>query len=316
MVNGVPTTMQDPPMVSSTEVVCRNQPAGNPVTTLTAGQPLTVAWSMFAPHVGDCFFYLSYDATLPDAQKTWFKIAEIPDCWMMNNQPQQITIPNYIPSCSNCILRWEWYSIQLEPKVEFYSQCVDVAIRGVQGGVLGTPRVTVPGNLPPNNNNLRNYRRWQGGPSFLTGPPLAVADRAGGSTTTSAPTRTASPMTRTAAPMTAAPAPAMCPTSRVYEQCGGRTAPGGAFYTGLSCCGYDNYYGYTQCTMLYDWYYMCQPVTAGFSEQPKKSNSAVVAGSLGAVGGLAAVVGVAALRRRRQRQQDRVNLLEVEIPTK
>jgi hypothetical protein len=48
--------------------------------TLQAGQPLTIRWYMSAAHVGDCAVYLSYDADVADAQKTWFKIWEMMDC--------------------------------------------------------------------------------------------------------------------------------------------------------------------------------------------------------------------------------------------
>jgi len=340
IVQNIRVDLQNAPTGWNTDFVCRGLAAGTPQVTLTAGEALTVQWSMSAAHVGDCFFYLSYDANLPDAQKTWFKIAQIANCNTLNNMDQTITIPSYIPSCSNCILRWEWYALQQVTNTEFYAQCVDVAINGVAGGVLGTPRVTVPGNLPADNQNMLNYRLAfnPGSPFFFTGPAVAVADNGATTststtamtTTTAAPTTskatTAAPTTArvtTAAPTTArvttaaptsAAATGTCGAdgSRVWLQCGGQE------YSGSTCCGYDAEFGQTSCTVLSVWYSQCDPVTARLStSEPATKSSVGVAVSLGAVGGFAAVGGVVLFRRRKQRQQQmKINLLDVEVATK
>jgi hypothetical protein len=119
------------------EFVCRNRPTGKPVITLRAGFPVDLQWNFPAPHVGDVYIYLSYDgSTIGDTQKKWFKIANVPNavgkvsfallffvstsvvCLFVaayQNQNVSITIPSYLPSCTNCILRWEWTALHVFP---------------------------------------------------------------------------------------------------------------------------------------------------------------------------------------------------------
>jgi hypothetical protein len=68
--------------------------------------------------------YITYDVTIPDEQKLWFKIATISDCKSKNNQPVTVNIPNYLAGSSHAIIRWEWYALHLYPigPVEFYGE--------------------------------------------------------------------------------------------------------------------------------------------------------------------------------------------------
>eukprot|EP01114_Cavostelium_apophysatum_P012784 TRINITY_DN2947_c0_g1_i1.p1 TRINITY_DN2947_c0_g1~~TRINITY_DN2947_c0_g1_i1.p1 ORF type:complete len:577 (-),score=113.15 TRINITY_DN2947_c0_g1_i1:162-1892(-) len=162
----------------ASDFVCRSDPAmpSNMWTTLTAGATSTVQWALEAPHPGDCFLYLSYDADASDTQKKWFKIAQWDKCNYLNLQNLTYTVPSYLPSCEHCILRWEWYALHLRDIniVEFYSQCADVKINGkASGGQLPTPQVTIPGHIPMGATNYRSDT-YQPTLTKFTGPPVAT----------------------------------------------------------------------------------------------------------------------------------------------
>ena len=203
--NGVAEFRMNEPTGHDVDFVCRQHGPMSPQTTIRAGSPLTVQWSFSAAHVGDCFFYLSYDTNEPDLEMEWFKIAQIADCRSYNNQDFTIMIPDYIPSSEHAVLRFEWYALQQVTNIEFYAQCVDVVVEGVADGVLGTPRVTVPDHLPADNQNLENYRLAfnPNSPFFFTGPAVAVADD--GVTPTPSPDDPVDDPEATEAPTTEAP---------------------------------------------------------------------------------------------------------------
>jgi hypothetical protein len=165
------------------DFICRNDPAPTPdkFVSVQAGALTNFQWFTPAAHVGDCFLYITYDADKPDAEKLWFKIAELPDCKSQTGQIVPVTIPNYLASCEHCIIRWEWYALHLYPgNVEFYAQCFDakiVADPAFQAPALGAPRYVIPGHLPVDN-IAQNYRDPFSGTNgnFLTGPPLATYD--------------------------------------------------------------------------------------------------------------------------------------------
>jgi hypothetical protein len=160
------------------EFVCRNHEATTPQTVLYAGQPFTIEWDFSASHVGDCYVYLSYDTDLPDLEQKWFKIAQIAKCNEHNQQPMLISVPDYLPSCEHCVMRWEWIALHARPTIEFYAQCVDVTILGLDNGVLPSPMVTIPGHLPETccaNNEYRDAFT-PGAPFFFTGPQIATLD--------------------------------------------------------------------------------------------------------------------------------------------
>lgn len=166
------------------EFVCRKNnamPAAN-YTTITAGSNLNIQMTFEAAHVGDCFLYLTYDADKPETDMKWFKIWQQHECKDYNQVNVPVKIPDYLPSSSHAILRWEWYALHVYPEIEFYAQCADVKVNGITNGVLGTPMVSIPGNLPPakaadGTSNYRDpYNQHDGKmQEFFTGPALAVA---------------------------------------------------------------------------------------------------------------------------------------------
>jgi hypothetical protein len=172
--------------------VCKNRPAATPALTLTAGQSTTVKWSYSANHVGDCFMYLSYDGV------RFFKIAEWAKCNTMNNQNVQMTIPSYLPSCTACIMRYEWYALHVWPSIELYVDCVDVRIVGSSSGQLPSPTVVIPGHLPLDGGSSTNpkYRNEYDSSIafFFTGPRVATLSGGGGTTPTT-PVRSSSTAT-------------------------------------------------------------------------------------------------------------------------
>eukprot|EP01092_Planopodium_desertum_P001750 TRINITY_DN126_c0_g1_i1.p1 TRINITY_DN126_c0_g1~~TRINITY_DN126_c0_g1_i1.p1 ORF type:complete len:324 (-),score=22.53 TRINITY_DN126_c0_g1_i1:83-1054(-) len=188
-----PNYLQEAPVCINTcgpEFVCRSFPSGTPQLTLTAGQSVTTAWEFPALHVGDCFFYLSYDTDLPDSQQKYFKIAEIFDCKALSGSTYTLNIPSFVPPCDHCVLRFEWYALHVRPTIEFYSQCVDVTIVSDYTGGLPTPlvNIAVPGHLPGNGNDYRDAFA-PASPQFMVGPALATpSGTTGTSSTSSSPT--------------------------------------------------------------------------------------------------------------------------------
>jgi len=168
------------PSVTSDDFSCRGDAASTPSNylALTAGGTIQMTWILPAPHVGDCFAYITYDSALPIGQQNWFKIAQWPDCRNTTGVANNLLIPSYLPACTHCILRWEWYALHVWPTIEFYSQCVDVSISGT-GSQLPLPQVKIPGNLPADGQQYRNP--FGTGPQFITGPPVATL---GGAVTT------------------------------------------------------------------------------------------------------------------------------------
>eukprot|EP01111_Echinosteliopsis_oligospora_P013452 TRINITY_DN482_c0_g1_i1.p1 TRINITY_DN482_c0_g1~~TRINITY_DN482_c0_g1_i1.p1 ORF type:complete len:263 (+),score=63.39 TRINITY_DN482_c0_g1_i1:105-893(+) len=167
------------PMVK--DFICRSNqvmPQAN-WTTITAGSTLTIQMNFQAAHVGDCFMYLTYDADKPEDEMRWFKIWQQYECKDNNRVDVPVKIPDYIPSTSHAILRWEWYALHVFPTIEFYAQCVDVKVNGNANGVMGTPMFNIPGHLPTaqSSNGTNNYRNPYSNPvqTWFTGPALAVA---------------------------------------------------------------------------------------------------------------------------------------------
>lgn len=157
-------------------VKCKDLPVSTTKTTMTAGSTTTVQWYQSAPHVGDCFMYLSYDSG-----NSWFKIAQWASCDQINNTPQLMTLPSWLPACTTgCVARWEWYALQNWPVIELYVDCADVIIQSSKTGALPaiTPMVTIPGNLPANGGSASNplYRNAYNPsiPFFFTGPKIAT----------------------------------------------------------------------------------------------------------------------------------------------
>eukprot|EP01119_Soliformovum_irregulare_P002988 TRINITY_DN13261_c0_g1_i1.p1 TRINITY_DN13261_c0_g1~~TRINITY_DN13261_c0_g1_i1.p1 ORF type:complete len:306 (+),score=51.57 TRINITY_DN13261_c0_g1_i1:196-1113(+) len=179
---------QGPVDPTTSAFICRNY-APTASVAITAGQDLTIKWITPAAHVGDCFFYITYDGTdVPEAQKKWFKIYQRADCKAVQDQSLTFKVPSELPSCaSGCILRWEWYALHLMPNgpVEFYTQCVDVTVTGSANGYLPQNRYVIPGHLTTSPSDYWNpYANTVN--QFFVGPPLAYSgnDTNTGTTTT------------------------------------------------------------------------------------------------------------------------------------
>lgn len=196
---------QNAPVPFTSQQVCRDLEPQIPETTLVAGSSIKTTFTYEAPHPGDCFYYLSYDTNSEPTKMQWFKIAQIRDCHLLSDY--ELTIPDWIPSSDHAVLRWEWYGLQQVYNVEIYVQCVDVKIVGSSTGVLGQPMVTIPGHLPPDNLNGKEYRfvYQPNAPFFFTGPELAKPAGSTGATTPPRFTTTVAP--RPSTTTTTAPPP-------------------------------------------------------------------------------------------------------------
>jgi len=162
------------------EFICRNDPApdSSQYVALTAGQPTAIQWDFSAAHVGDCFAYLTYDGDKAEADMMWFKIAEYAECEKHMNTDIQVNISSYLPSCTHCIIRWEWYALHNRPNIEFYNQCFDVTIAGNPNGRLPGPQFHIPGHITEDGNQYRNGFPGPDDKFFFTGPPVATLDGA------------------------------------------------------------------------------------------------------------------------------------------
>jgi len=185
----------DPVIFSSKQFICRNDK--NPNVTppsWTAGDVIQITYDLSAPHVGDAAVYLSYDdepfATRENMQ--FFKIANIPRARDRTGTPVSITLPSWLPD-GNAILRWEWYALHVNPKIEMYAQCVDVIINNDSADALQVSEVPKyyvvdrsnydPATLPKQNsgdiwdNVIDDYRNafdTNNYPQFMTGPECAL----------------------------------------------------------------------------------------------------------------------------------------------
>eukprot|EP01114_Cavostelium_apophysatum_P014645 TRINITY_DN384_c0_g1_i1.p1 TRINITY_DN384_c0_g1~~TRINITY_DN384_c0_g1_i1.p1 ORF type:complete len:362 (+),score=65.38 TRINITY_DN384_c0_g1_i1:35-1087(+) len=170
-----PEYMENAPVSSNvgTDFVCRNDAAAADTNwpTYTVGQSVVARWNLPAPHVGDCFFYMTLDGDKPVAQQSWFKVAEIAYCEQFKDTDYSLTIPSYLPSSAHAIVRWEWYGLHVRPTIEWYCQCWDIKLTGTPTGTLPGPRMSLPGHLPSDG---YQYRNGFGGSFFFTGPPVAT----------------------------------------------------------------------------------------------------------------------------------------------
>ena len=119
---------------SLTSMRCHDTPAGNIVGTYNSGDIINLEWIMEAPHPGDCSIWLSYDTNI-DSPLNWIKLKDIPGCLSSNGigtpsgiNKYSLKLPEFLPSCEHCVLRWEWYAVQQVSNVEFYVNCIDIKI--------------------------------------------------------------------------------------------------------------------------------------------------------------------------------------------
>jgi len=119
---------------NATSMRCHDSKAGEITNILTAGDTVNFQILMEAPHPGDCSIWLSYDTNF-DSPLNWIKIKDIPGCFSPNGvdtilglSTLSFVLPEFLPSCDHCVLRWEWYAVQQVSNVEFYVNCADVKI--------------------------------------------------------------------------------------------------------------------------------------------------------------------------------------------
>lgn len=131
--------------------VCHNEKMleGDKLATLTAGGEFT--WGILADKLGSghdgghCSWWVS-DGT---DQKKWYKFNDDIDCTKnekVGDQPGKVKIPKNLPlSCKDaCTIMWLWSPLHTA-KCEIYSNCFDVKINGVAGGIEDNyPMKTAP----------------------------------------------------------------------------------------------------------------------------------------------------------------------------
>lgn len=200
-------------------MVCRGNDvavSADKYISLTAGSQVEFTMDVRAKHPGDCFMYLSFDGDKDNSQKKWFKFWQMHQCADDYNGAHTFTatIPDYLPSGSHVVVRFEWYALHVmnagTGKVEYYTQCVDAKLNGRNGGSLPQPQVSIPGHLPKL--NASNYwDPYNDVDWFYTGPALATLN--GQPAPTFAPTN--APTTAPTKAPTAAPtnAPTKAPTA-------------------------------------------------------------------------------------------------------
>jgi len=114
--------------------------AAAPTDTITAGAALAVEWYLQANHPGDCALYISYDTDLLDTPRRWIKLKNFVGCagdaGMLDPtvppsgiNTATVTLPDWLPSCDHCVIRWEWYAIHTVD-MQQYATCSDVRVVG------------------------------------------------------------------------------------------------------------------------------------------------------------------------------------------
>ncbi|KAG0226362.1 hypothetical protein BGW41_004216 [Actinomortierella wolfii] len=114
--------------------ICKHTTPSSKVVTYKAGQTINVQFQIGAAHGGGhCQFALSYDGG-----KKWVVIKEIiRECLRGNVQTNSYSIPVKIPKdapSGRVIFQWLWNNAV--GNRELYSNCVDMEIKGKNGGKL------------------------------------------------------------------------------------------------------------------------------------------------------------------------------------
>jgi len=137
---------------SPTSMRCHDTPASNVVGTYNSGDIINLEWIMEAPHPGDCSIWLSYDTNNIDSPVNWIKLKDIPGCLSPNGidaplgiNRYSLKLPEFLPSCEHCVLRWEWYAVQQVSNVEFYVNCIDIKIISQNNCKIPQPTTEING---------------------------------------------------------------------------------------------------------------------------------------------------------------------------
>jgi hypothetical protein len=175
---------------------CHDFAAGAPQTTLMAGEVLELEWQIQARHPGDCSLWVSYDDE-KTAPETWIKLYDFVGCMDQSSMAEylstpswtdplalstySITLPDWLPSCDHCILRWEWITVQALSNIELYVTCADVTIVGTSEAVSTFLSKTSPvidinnsDHLPADQGSYRRAYDGEKGAQYLVGPAVAT----------------------------------------------------------------------------------------------------------------------------------------------
>lgn len=212
-------------------MVCRNLPASDEVSqyvNIKAGEMIDVRYDMQAEHVGPCFFYIG-----DEKKNEWYKIWETERCDEFNYQPIQIKIPEQVPACDQCVLRWEWHALHKRVRgggsLEFFVNCIDVKIES-DSTCAPCDTISIPGHLPSDPNEY--WYPYGNDPFKYTGPPITSWGCNGECSSNNNPPPDNPPE--------------RC--SDVWRQCGGRR------WEGPTCCVEGTY-----CKRTNQWYSQCLP---------------------------------------------------------
>ncbi|KAJ1972924.1 hypothetical protein H4R34_005246 [Dimargaris verticillata] len=118
--------------------LCRGSPKGAAKSTFKAGDTVMMQFDNNAIHKGGhCEFSISLD------DKTFVALKTIVlECFIDSNGLNiPITIPETAPTLKDATLAWTW--VNAEGNREFYMNCMDVDIEGVEGGQIVGPEIVI-----------------------------------------------------------------------------------------------------------------------------------------------------------------------------
>eukprot|EP00122_Pirum_gemmata_P004740 Pgem_evm1s4317 len=162
--------------------------------TIRAGQNLKIAMKFRAYHPGTCNWYLSKPVgKAGDTPSEFYKIAEWGGCgspqdslsrnggdFKRDHVEHTIKIPDNVPNCEHCVLRWEWIATH-QGGNEMYTNCADVKVVNDNGTFevdQGMTQIGTSGAL--DHTNWKNFGATLSKTSFF-GPAMATFKSAGGS---------------------------------------------------------------------------------------------------------------------------------------
>jgi len=120
--------------------MCRGEPEGQ-LTNVAPGGPLTLQFTITAPHVGPCAVYLMN----PDFSGMQ-QIASKNNCAAPGQvAPWTVQIP--ASAHGHMVLRWTWEGQHVTPS-EHYEQCVDLMVGGGSGGASYSGGAPMPPSAP------------------------------------------------------------------------------------------------------------------------------------------------------------------------